>query len=52
MYTLELEENYSKLNKSEKDKYQMISLMWNLRNKTNEQIEKKIEAKQETYSEL
>ena len=28
--------NYAKGNKSEKDKYRMISLMWNLRNKTDE----------------
>ena len=27
---------YAKQNKSEKDKYHMISLMWNLRNKTDE----------------
>jgi len=27
---------YAKWNKSEKDKYHMISLMWNLRNKANE----------------
>jgi len=31
----------AKQNKSEKDKYHMISLMWNLWNKTNEQRDKK-----------
>ena len=31
----------SEVNQSEKDKYHMISLMWNLRNKTNKQREKK-----------
>ena len=32
-----MEQEYNaKQNKSEKDKYQMISLMWNLRNKTEE----------------
>ena len=35
------EENNAKQNKSEKDKYHMMSLMWNLRNKTNEQREKR-----------
>ena len=39
----------SKISQSEKDNYHMISLMWNLRNKTNEQREKKErEANQET----
>ena len=31
----------SKISQSEKDKYHMISLMWNLRNKANKQREKK-----------
>ena len=31
----------SKISQSQKDKYYMISLMWNLRNKTNEQRENK-----------
>ena len=31
----------SETSQSEKDKYHMISLMWNLRNKTNEQRGKK-----------
>ena len=31
----------AKWNKSEEDKYHMISLMWNLRNKTNEQRKKR-----------
>ena len=30
----------SKISKSEKDKYNVISLMWKLRNKTNEQRKK------------
>ena len=33
--------HYTKRNKSEKDKYHMISLMWNLRNKTDEHEGKK-----------
>ena len=41
----------SEVNQSEKDKYHMISLMWNLRNKTNKQREKnKRETNQETDS--
>ena len=39
---------YAKQNKSEKDKYHMISLMWNFRNKTNEQRGEKREANQES----
>lgn len=31
----------SKISQSEKDKYHMISLMWNLRNKTNAHKEKR-----------
>ena len=31
----------SEISQSEKDKYHMISLMWNLRNKTNEQRKKR-----------
>ena len=44
-------EYYAKQNKSEKDKYHMISFMWKLRNKTNEQREEEErEANQETDS--
>ena len=32
----------SEINQSEKDKYHMIPLMWNLRSKTNEQRKNKI----------
>ena len=39
----EAREYNAKQNKSEKDKYHMISLMWSLRNKTNEQRRKKKE---------
>ena len=38
----------SKISQSEKDKYHVISLMWNLRNKTNEQRKKERETSQET----
>ena len=31
----------SKISQSEKDKYRMISLLWNLRKKTNKQREKR-----------
>ena len=40
----------SKISQSEKDNYHMISLMWNLRNKTNEHCVGKREANQETDS--
>ena len=33
-------EYYAKRTKSEKDKYHVISLMWNLRNKTDEHMER------------
>ena len=48
MIWLELESvMLSDVNQSEKDKYHRISLVWNLRNKTNEQRGK--EGNQETF---
>ena len=41
----------AKWNKSEKEKYHMISLMWNLRNKTYKQSLKKQRDKPENYRE-
>ena len=37
----------SEISQSEKDKYYMISLMWNLRDKTNEQRKKERERERE-----
>ena len=42
----------SEVNQSEKDKYHMISLMWNLRNKTNKQREKKREKRDKSGNRL
>ena len=40
------------IRQSEKDKYPMISLMWNLRNKTNEQKGKERERERQTKKRL
>ena len=40
----------SEISQLEKDEYHMISLMWDLRNKTNEQKKKRREVNQERDS--